>query len=190
MRILGISGSLRRGSHNTALVRAAAELLPPDDELVLWDGLREVPPYDQDDDVEPAPPAVAAFRAAIDSADAVLIATPEYNSSIPGALKNAVDWASRPRTTSVLRNKPVAVIGASTGLFGAVWAQAELRKVLAATGARVAEVEVAVGRASEKFDPDGRLIDPELREQLADALATLAAEVTPRTGGSPLPVAA
>jgi chromate reductase len=190
VRILAVSGSLRAGSHNTLLLRTVEELLPASDTLELWEGLREVPPYDQDDDVEPAPPAVAALRAAIDSADAVLVATPEYNSSIPGALKNAVDWASRPRTTSVLRNKPVAVIGASTGLFGAVWAQAELRKVLAATGARVAEVEVAVGRASEKFDADGRLIDPELRQQLADALATLAAEVTPRTEGSPLLVAA
>ena len=179
MRILAISGSLRTGSHNTLLLRAAEELLPASDSLELWEGLREVPPYDQDDDVEPALPAVAALRAAIDSADAVLIATPEYNSSIPGALKNALDWASRPLATNVFRNKPVAVIGSSTGMFGAVWAQAELRKVLAAMGARVAEVEVAVGRTGEKFDAEGNLVDGEIREQLADALATLAAEVTP-----------
>jgi chromate reductase len=179
MRILAISGSLRSGSHNTMLLRAAEELLSPEDSLELWEGLREVPPYDEDDDVEPAPPAVAALRAAIDSADAVLVATPEYNSSIPGALKNALDWASRPRATAALGNKPVAVIGASAGMFGGVWAQAELRKVLGATGARVAEVEVAVGRAAEKFDADGRLIDEEIRGQLADALATLKAEVTP-----------
>jgi chromate reductase, NAD(P)H dehydrogenase (quinone) len=179
MRILAISGSLRAGSHNTLLLRAAEELLPASDSLEIWEGLREVPPYDEDDDVEPAAPPVAAFRAAIESADAVLIATPEYNSSIPGALKNALDWASRPRATSVLRNKPVAVIGASAGLFGAVWAQAELRKVLAASGARVAEVEIAVGRASEKFDAEGNLTDGEIREQLRDALATLAADVTP-----------
>ena len=190
MRILAISGSLRAGSHNTLLLRAAEELLPASDSLELWEGLREVPPYDEDDDVEPAAAAVAAFRAAIDSADAVLIATPEYNSSIPGALKNALDWASRPRATSVLRDKPVAVIGASAGLFGAVWAQAELRKVLAASGARVAEVEVAVGRAAEKFDTDGRLVDDEIRQQLVDALATLAAEVSPPAEASPLQVAA
>jgi chromate reductase, NAD(P)H dehydrogenase (quinone) len=190
MRILAISGSLRAGSHNTLLLRAAEELLPASDSLEIWEGLREVPPYDEDDDVEPAAAPVAALRAAIDSADAVLIATPEYNSSIPGALKNALDWASRPRASSVLRDKPVAVIGASAGLFGAVWAQAELRKVLAASGARVAEVEVAVGRSTEKFDADGSLVDPEIRQQLADALATLAAEVTPRAEGSPLPVAA
>jgi chromate reductase len=179
MRILAISGSLRRGSHNTSLLRAAGELLSPLDTLELWDGLREVPPYDQDDDVEPAPPSVAALRAAIASADAVLIATPEYNSSIPGALKNALDWASRPVVTNVFRNKPVAVIGSSAGMFGAVWAQAELRKVLAATGARVAEVEVAVGRAQERFDEEGRLVDDEVRELLRDALATLSAETQP-----------
>ena len=179
MRILAISGSLRRGSHNTSLLRAAGELVPPAAELVLWEGLRDVPPYDQDDDVEPAPPAVAALRRAVARADAVIVATPEYNSSVPGALKNALDWASRPVATNVFRNKPVAVIGSSTGMFGAVWAQAELRKVLAAMGARVAEVEVAVGHAAEKFDDEGRLVDDGVREQLADAVATLLAELEP-----------
>jgi chromate reductase len=179
MRILAISGSLRHGSHNTSLVRAAGELLSPLDTLELWDGLREVPPYDQDDDVGPTPPAVAALRAAVASADAVLIATPEYNSSIPGALKNALDWASRPIATNVFRNKPVAVIGSSAGMFGAVWAQAELRKVLAAMGARVAEVEVAVGRAQDRFDDEGNLLDDEIRDLLRDALATLSAETRP-----------
>ena len=154
MRILAISGSLRRDSHNTMLLRAARELLGPGDTLELWEGLREVPPYDQDDDVEPAPAAVAGLRAAVASADAVLIATPEYNHSIPGALKNALDWASRPFATNAFRDKPVAVIGSSTGLFGAVWAQAELRKVLAAMGARVVDVEIAVGQAAEKFDAE------------------------------------
>jgi chromate reductase, NAD(P)H dehydrogenase (quinone) len=179
MRILGISGSLRRGSHNTALVRAAAELLPPGEELVLWDGLREVPPYDQDDDTEGTPPAVAALRAAVADADAVLIATPEYNSSVPGALKNALDWASRPLATNVFRNKAVVVIGSSSGVFGAVWAQAELRKVLAAMGARVAEAEVAVGRAQDKIDADGRVADDEVRDQIREALGALLAEATP-----------
>jgi chromate reductase len=179
MKILAISGSLRRDSHNTALLRAAEELLGRGDSLDLWEGLREVPPYDQDDDVETAPAAVASLRAAVAAADAVLISTPEYNSSVPGALKNALDWASRPLATSVFRNKPVAVIGSSAGMFGAVWAQAELRKVLATMGARVAEVEVAVGRAQEKFDTDGRLVDDEVRSQLRDAVATLAAELEP-----------
>ena len=130
LRILGISGSLRQGSHNTTLLRAAASALPRGVELELYDGLRALPPYDADRDVEPAPPAVAQLRAAIARADGVMIATPEFNGSIPGVLKNALDWASRPFPDNALRGKPVAVIGASTGLFGAVWAQAETRKVL------------------------------------------------------------
>jgi len=177
MRILAISGSLRRGSHNNSLLRAAGELVPPEYEFVVWDGLRDVPPYDEDDDVHPAPPAVVALREAVADADAVLISTPEYNSSIPGALKNALDWASRPIATNVFRNKPVAVIGSSAGMFGAVWAQAELRKVLAAMGARVVDVEIAVGHAAERFDADGALEDAEVRELLTDALSVLTAEL-------------
>ena len=177
MKILGISGSLRNGSHNTNLLRAASELLPPGVYLELWDGLKAVPPYDEDDDVQPAPAAVAALREAIAAADAVLFATPEYNWSIPGVLKNAIDWVSRPLATNPLRNKPVVVIGASTGAFGAVWSQAELRKVLSATGARVLGDEVAVGHAHTRLDHEGRLVDPELREQLGEVLAALVAEV-------------
>ena len=157
--------------------------LPGGVELELCDGLRDVPPYDQDDDVEPAPAAVAALRAAVAEADAVLISTPEYNSSIPGALKNALDWASRPFATNAFRGKPVAVISSSAGMFGGVWAQAELRKVLGAMGARVVETEVAVGRAGEKFE-DGRLVDDGMREQLGDALAMLLAEAEPRAARS------
>ena len=173
MKVLGISGSLRRDAWNRKVLRAAGELLPDGVELELWDGLKDVPPYDEDDDVEPAPAAVARLRAAIAGTDAILFSTPEYNSSIPGVLKNAVDWASRPLATSVLRNKPVAVVGASTGAFGAVWAQAELRKVLAATGARVVEGEVAFGHAPTRFDEDGALVDEQLREQLAEVVDTL-----------------
>jgi chromate reductase len=176
MRILAISGSLRRDSQSTMLLRAAAELLPAGVELELYDGLKDVPPYDEDDDVEPAPLAVATLRARVAAADAVLFATPEYNSSVPGALKNALDWASRPFATNAFRSKPVAVLGSSAGMFGAVWAQADLRKVLGAMGARVVETEVAVGRAAEKFDAEGRLVDDETRDQLRDALAMLTAE--------------
>ena len=179
MRILAISGSLRRGSHNTMLLRAAEGLLPPEHELVFWDGLRDVPPYDEDSDGEQAPASVAALRESVRDADAVLISTPEYNSSVPGALKNALDWGSRPFATNAFRNKPVAVIGSSPGMFGAVWAQAELRKVLAAMGAGVAEVEVAVGHATDKFDDDGNLLDENVRVQLADAVSTLVAETNP-----------
>jgi chromate reductase, NAD(P)H dehydrogenase (quinone) len=173
MKVLGISGSLRRDSHNTQLLRAAAELLPDGVELELCDGLKAVPPYDEDDDIEPAPAAVANLRDAIAGADAILFATPEYNHSVPGQLKNALDWASRPLATSPLRNKPVAVVGASIGAFGAVWAQAELRKVLAAIGARVVEGDVAVGHAHTKFDEEGRLTDDDLRDQLAEVVDEL-----------------
>jgi chromate reductase, NAD(P)H dehydrogenase (quinone) len=173
MKVLAISGSLRRDSHNTSLLRAAAELLPEDVELELWDGLKAVPPYDEDDDIETAPAAVADLRDAIAGADAILFATPEYNHSIPGQLKNALDWASRPLATNPLRNKPVAVVGASMGAFGAVWAQAELRKVLGATGARVVDAEVAAGHAHNRFDEDGRLTDDDLREQLAEVVHAL-----------------
>ena len=123
-RILGISGSLRRDSHNTNLLRAAAQASCPDVELELYDGLKDVPPYDEDGDTHLRPKSVARLNEAIANADAVLFSTPEYNASIPGHLKNAIDWVSRPVATNALRNKPVAVVGASTGAFGAVWAQA------------------------------------------------------------------
>ena len=176
MKVLAISGSLRRDSYNTKLLRAAEELLPADVHLELYEGLKAVPPYDEEDDVQPAPPAVARLRQAVAEADAILIATPEYNSSVPGQLKNALDWVSRPAATNTLRNKPAAVVGASTGAFGAVWSQAELRKVLAAIGARVIEGDVAVGHAPTRFDEDGSLIDLELREQLGEVVDALLAE--------------
>jgi chromate reductase len=180
MRVLGISGSLRRDSHNSALLRGAGELVEEQGaEFTIFDGLKAVPPYDEDDDVGRGPAAAARLREAIAQADAVLFATPEYNSSIPGVLKNAVDWASRPIATNVLRNKPVAVIGASTGMFGAVWAQGELRKVLSSTGARVAEVELAIGHAHEHLDADGRLLDPSQQEALRDSIGVLLAELRP-----------
>jgi len=179
MKILAISGSLREASNNTALLRTLAEEAPEGVEIELWNGLREIPPYDGDHDLEPGPPPVEAFRALVREADAVIFATPEYNSSVPGALKNALDWASRPLATNAFRNKPVAVIGSSAGAFGAVWAAAELRKVLAAMGARVTEVELTVGHANEKFDENGELIDGEIRQGLHDALRTLLDEAQP-----------
>lgn len=174
MRVLAISGSLRRDSHNTRLLvcgRAAA--LPEGVELELCSELDAIPPYDEDAEHEvPAP--VAALREAIAAADAVLFATPEYNGSIPGQLKNALDWVSRPFATNSLRNKPVAVIGASTGAFGAVWAQADLRRVLGLIGARVLDVELAVGLAADRFDERGQISDTELIEQLGGVLSELA----------------
>jgi len=188
-KILGISGSLRRDSYNSRLLEAAASLLPEGVEFEQYRGLKRVPPYDQDDDVEPPPRAVARLREALSAADGVLIATPEYNSSIPGVLKNALDWASRPLMTNALRFRPVAVCGASTGAFGAVWAQAELRKVLAAMGARVVEAEVPVGHAPNRFDEDGLLVDEEIREQLVALVEALLAGVAERRE-SMAPVAA
>jgi chromate reductase, NAD(P)H dehydrogenase (quinone) len=178
-RVLGISGSLRRDSHNTSLLRAAADTAGPDIELELYEGLKQIPPYDEDDDGDQRPVAVAGLNAAIEEADAVLFSTPEYNSSIPGQLKNAIDWVSRPLATNALRNKPVAVVGASTGGFGAVWAQAELRKVLAALGARVLDIEIPVPHAHTRFD-QGDLTDDEIRSALAEVLETLAAEARER----------
>jgi chromate reductase len=176
-RILGISGSLRRQSHNTNLLRAAAKLLAPGVELEIYDGLRELPPYDADLDIQPADPAVAKLRAAIAAADGVLIATPEYNGSIPGVLKNALDWASRPFPDNALRGKPVAVIGASTGLFGAVWAQAEARKVLEVIGADVIDHELPLGQADTAFAAEGQLVDQEAEATLANLVRVLSARV-------------
>jgi chromate reductase, NAD(P)H dehydrogenase (quinone) len=177
MRVLGISGSLRRASHNTKLLRAAGKIVEQHGgEFELFGGLKAIPPYDEDDDLGDDPPAVAEIKRAIAGTDAVLFATPEYNSSIPGVLKNAIDWVSRPLVTCTLRNKPVAVIGASTGMFGGIWAQAELRKVLARTGARVLEVELAVGHAQEALDAAGRPIDPAQDEALHDSVLVLLGE--------------
>jgi chromate reductase len=176
MRVLAVSGSLRRDSHNTRLLRAAARQLPPGVELELYEGLKQIPPFDEDDEASPSI-EVRQWRAAIEAADAVLFATPEYNSSIPGQLKNALDWASRPKARAALLNKPVAVIGASTSMFGALWAQAELRKVLAAAGGRVLDAELAVATAHEAFDEDEMLSEAELTDALGavvEALADLA----------------
>jgi chromate reductase len=174
MRVLAISGSLRRDSHNTSLLQAAAAELPHGAELELYAELGEIPPYNEDSASVPA--SVERLREAIRSADAVLISTPEYNHSIPGVLKNALDWASRPFPDSSLRAKPAAVLGASTGSFGAVWAQAELRKVLGATGARVIDEELPVGIAAEAFAEDGRLRDEKLRARLGAIVGKLARE--------------
>ena len=180
MRVLGISGSLRRDSYNTKLLRTAGELLPPGVELEVWDELKAVPPFDEDEELGPAPAAVESLRRAVARADAIVFATPEYNASIPGQLKNAVDWLSRPVATTPLRGKPTLIVGASTGAFGAVWSQAELRKVLATAGARVVEADVAVGHAPTKFDELGALVDEELEDQLREAIDVLLAETPAR----------
>jgi chromate reductase, NAD(P)H dehydrogenase (quinone) len=176
MKVLGISGSLRRDSFNTALLRAAAERLPGGVEFELFDRLAEIPPYDSDvEETGETPDAVAALRDAMRAADAVLVSTPEYNSSIPGALKNALDWASRPAGESALMGTPAAVVGASTGMFGAVWAQAETRKVLGALGGRVLEREFPFPRAQDAY-ADGELsLAPEQSGALEELVRELIA---------------
>jgi chromate reductase, NAD(P)H dehydrogenase (quinone) len=181
MRILAVSGSLRENSYNTSLLRAAVEAAPEGVELEHWEGLAELPLYDEDLD-EDVPESVRRMRADWAAADAILFSTPEYNGSVPGGLKNAVDWASRPRLEGLLRNKPVAVVGASTGQFGALWAQQDLKRILGIAGARVIGTEIPVARAHERFDAQGRLLDAEVFEQLRLHLTTLASEAVTAPG--------
>src|SRR5918999_2164346 len=159
MKILALSGSLRQGSYNTALARAARDLAPPGVEVELYEGLGRLPAYDQDLDENgaAAPPAVQRLRERIEGADALLFVTPEYNGSIPGVLKNAIDWASARHRGSSLENKTVAVAGVTTGQYGTIWAQQDLRKVLGIAGARVVHGELPVARGQKAFDESGRL---------------------------------
>lgn len=179
MHILAISGSLRQGSHNTALLRAAAKLLPPGVTVSFYDQLEEIPAFNEDRVAE-RPESVDRLWDAVAEADGVLISTPEYNSSIPGVLKNALDWLSRPLIESPLRNKPVAVIGASTSMFGAVWSQAETRKVLGAIGARVLDRELPVPSAEEQFDEAGKLVERELEQELRSIVHALVEAIEAR----------
>jgi chromate reductase len=181
MKVLAISGSLRAESYNTALARAAAELAPAGVEVELYDGLGLVPPYDADTDGEDSPEAVRDLRERIAEADALLVVTPEYNGSIPGVLKNAIDWASRPpRGRAVIWGKTAAIAGATTGQYGAIWAQQDLRRVLGIAGARVIDGELPVPRAQEAFDELGHLTDEGIAERLRAHLAALVAETAPQ----------
>ena len=178
VRILGIAGSLRRASFNAALLRLTQELAPAGMTIETFD-IAPIPLYNEDVRQQGFPAPVEDLRARIKATDGLLIATPEYNSSVPGALKNALDWGSRPLATNAFRNKPVAVVSSSAGAFGGVWAAAELRKVLGAMGARVTEAELTVGHAHEKLDDDGRLTDDDVRDGLREALELLLAEAAP-----------
>jgi chromate reductase, NAD(P)H dehydrogenase (quinone) len=177
MKILAISGSLRDGSLNTRLLREIAERAPAGGDIELWNGLRSIPAYDADDDVEPAPEPVRALRESVADADGLLFATPEYNSSIPGVLKNAIDWVSRPRNNTPFQGKPAAVVGATTGQFGAVWAQAELRKVLRSTGARVVDLELPVAKGHHALEQRGALLDEVHGPRSAEILRALVTEI-------------
>ena len=176
MRLLTISGSLRAASHNTALLRAAAELVPDGVEVRQFEGLDRIPHYNEDLDTDEPLPEVKRLRDEVAAADVVLISTPEYNGSVPGHLKTAIDWASRPfGPGSSLWGKPVAVIGASVTDYGAIWAQDHLRKSLGLAGARVLDLELAIPKAPDEFGPDGELKDPETRARLAEIVNGLVA---------------
>lgn len=171
--ILGIAGSLRRDSFNRKLLTAAAAQLPERVELTLWKGLDQLPHFSEDDESEPVSFAVAELRRSIATADGLLFATPEYNGSIPGALKNAVDWASRPYGEGVLTGKPAAVVGASVTPYGAALAQENLRRSLGIAGASVVDGQLPVPEAFRQFDDAGQLIDVDIRDGLRGLLEQL-----------------
>ncbi|GAA2002939.1 NAD(P)H-dependent oxidoreductase [Catenulispora subtropica] len=173
IKILAFSGALRQASTNTALVRAAKQLAPEGVEIEIYDGLGQLPFFDQDLEAE-VPASVAELRQKIADADGVLIASPEYNYSIPGVLKNGLDWASRPYGESVLTNKPVAIMGASGSAFGTVRAQNHLRDVFHWLDAKVVtKPEVHVGNNWERFDGEGNLVDETSRNLVAGLVAAL-----------------
>jgi chromate reductase len=165
VRFLGVAGSLRKGSLNRALLRAVGEALPAAASMEIFDGLAALPTFDPDSVDEPG--AVVAWKGAIAAADALIIATPEYNYSIPGVLKNAIDWASRPPPRSPLRGKPVGIISAATGISGGMRAQYHLRQILVFTNSpAMLQPEVIIPRAQERFDVHGALTDESTRTLL------------------------
>lgn len=185
--ICGIAGSLRAKSYNRALLRAAQELAPAGMEVRIFDRMSEIPLFNQDVESEGDPEAVRALKGAIAAADALLIATPEYNHGIPGVLKNAIDWASRPPRDPVLAGKPTAILGASPGITGTARAQSQLRQAFVFIGTpAVLQPEVLVYRAHEKFNDSGRLTHKKTREFIGRLLRELAdhARLLAEAGGS------
>ncbi|GAA2658462.1 NAD(P)H-dependent oxidoreductase [Streptomyces lunalinharesii] len=180
-RILAVSGSLRAGSHNTQALRAVAALLVEDATVTVWDGLAAVPPFSEDDEHLIAG-AVESLRAALRDADHVLIATPEYNASIPGQLKNALDWASRPFGDAALTGKAVTVISASPSTYGAQWAQDHLRTVLSTAGAHVTDFSLAIPQAHTAFTDDDAAHRAELRGRLTALADHLRRQARPECG--------
>jgi len=174
-RVLGVAGSLRSGSYNRALLAAAVELAPRELEIRPFERLREIPPYDADLDAAGAPEPVRALKAGMRESDGILIVTPEYNHGVPGVLKNAIDWASRPAGSAAFADKPIGVMGATPGTGGTIRAQVALRLSLASDACLMGKPEVLVARAGEKFDASGRLTDEASRRHLERFLLAFAA---------------
>jgi chromate reductase len=172
IRVLAVAGSLRKGSFNRSLLRAAVELAPSGMEIETFEGLREIPPYDADVEAAGEPGPVTAWKDAIRAADALLFVTPEYNYGVPGLLKNAFDWASRPPGKSPLNRKPAGIMGVSGGNSGTARAQLALRQSFVFTETYgMLRPEVLVPRGAEKFDAEGRLTDDRTREAVRKFLA-------------------
>jgi len=167
IRVAGIPGSLREGSLNKGLLRAAVELAPAGMEIIIYTRLGDIPPYNDDVFTKGDPEPVADFKAAISGADAILIATPEYNYGVPGVLKNAVDWASRPAGKSVLNRKPAAIMGCSPGLGGTIRAQHALRQSFVFTETHaMLQPEIKIPSAAPLFDASGKLTDENTRQYI------------------------
>lgn len=174
IRILGFAGSLRKKSYNKALLRAATEMVPENADLDVFD-LEGIPPFSEDAESQP-PKKVKDFKAKIRSADAILIATPEYNYSMPGVLKNAIDWASRPYGDNAFDGKPVAIMGASIGMMGTARAQYHLRQTCVFINMHpVNQPEVMVAYAQEKIDDSGKVADQKTRDKVRELIESLVA---------------
>jgi chromate reductase len=173
MKFLALSGSLRQDGYSTLLARSAVELAPDGVEVTLFDGLHSIPGFNQDLEPEGVPTPVEDLRRQIEEADALLVVTPEYNASVPGALKNAIDWASRPNGSSALMGKPAAIVSSSPSPFGGAWANQHVRKVFSITGTPVVETELAIGKADRKLSPEGKLVDPDTRGRMSSLLLEL-----------------
>ena len=174
LRIVGIAGSLRSGSYNRALLRAAQDLAPNGMDIDIFD-LIDVPLYNGDVEALGEPSAVAALKQAIHASEGVLLVTPEYNHGVPAVMKNAVDWASRPPESAALAEKPVGIIGASPGITGSARGQSQLRQAFEFTNSFcMPQPELLVFKAHEKFDPDGKLIDAATEQRLAGYLTSFA----------------
>ena len=180
VEIAAIAGSLRAASWARSLLRATATRLPANIGLTIWDGLETVPPFNEDLEIGPAPAAVADLRQLIDRSDALLIVTPEYNRSIPGVLKNALDWASRPFGWSVLTSKPVAAVGTSPLPSGGALALSDLHRVLTGIGAEVVEADLAISQVNTRFDAEGQISDSELADRITQLLVKVAEQAAAR----------